>query len=379
MHKITLNAFDKTYEIIGFKHSMFREYALNGNCFPKSGLVGGFFEVEFASDADVSFLEKMVMIEWGERNFKTLSDDDYLRMNCFSGKLSCLFDEAESGKVYQWEHAIVTYYEEITHSFTGKPMKTRVVFSPFDLRVNNLLISRYSGKTEKGTWFFYEPEEEKQPKPAPKPTILVTKLKSDKKEALPNEKVTYQVTEFNQKQVSESDKKRIHWQVKVDGKKAEEFLRHGEKLELTIKEQWAGKEIIVMAYFVEPDEEKVREKTRVKEKLIEVTTKDGKYLFSLRPNDKHKAQTIIARELYKRGIQWFCPFADNYLELVDKSPELSTNSELKQFTWNEIVQFAEEDRWSLSYRSGKSGDWKTQKEGANGRSSRRRGTNRSAA
>ena len=40
-------------------------------------------------------------------------------------------------------------------------MKTRVVFSPFDLRVNNLLISRYSGKTEKGTWFFYEPEEEK--------------------------------------------------------------------------------------------------------------------------------------------------------------------------------------------------------------------------
>ena len=158
-------------------------------------------------------------------------------MNCFSGKLSCLFDEAESGKVYQWEHAIVTYYEEITHSFTGKPMKTRVVFSPFDLRVNNLLISRYSGKTEKGTWFFYEPEEEKQPKPAPKPTILVTKLKSDKKEALPNEKVTYQVTEFNQKQVSESDKKRIHWQVKVDGKKAEEFLRHGEKLELTIKEQ----------------------------------------------------------------------------------------------------------------------------------------------
>lgn len=83
-------------------------------------------------------------------------------MNCFSGKLSCLFDEAESGKVYQWEHAIVTYYEEITHSFTGKPMKTRVVFSPFDLRVNNLLISRYSGKTEKGTWFFYEPEEKKQ-------------------------------------------------------------------------------------------------------------------------------------------------------------------------------------------------------------------------
>lgn len=66
------------------------------------------------------------------------------------------------------------------------------------------------------------------------------------------------------------------------------------------------------------------------------------------------------------GIQWFCPFADNYLELVDKSPEFSTASELKHFTWNEIVKFAEEDRWSLSYRTGKSGDWKAQKEGADG-------------
>lgn len=161
MHKMSLNAFDKTYEIVGFKHSMFRDYESSGYCYPKSGLVGGFFQVEFASDADVSFLEKMVMIEWGERNFETLSDDDYVRMNCFSGKLSCHFDEGKSGKVYEWKHAIVMYYEEIAHSFTGKPMKTRVVFSPFDLRVNNLLISRYSGKAEKGTWYFDEPEDEK--------------------------------------------------------------------------------------------------------------------------------------------------------------------------------------------------------------------------
>ncbi|WP_155285747.1 hypothetical protein [Capnocytophaga felis] len=63
-------------------------------------------------------------------------------MNCFSGKLSCQFDEAESGKVYEREYVIVSYYEEIAHSFTGEPMKTSVVFSSFDLRVNNLLISK---------------------------------------------------------------------------------------------------------------------------------------------------------------------------------------------------------------------------------------------
>lgn len=125
------------------------------------------------------------------------------------------------------------------------------------------------------------------------------------------------------------------------------------------------KEIIVMPYLVKPTE-KVSEKVKVKEKLIEVTTKSGKYLFSLRPNKKHKAQTIIAKELYNRGIQWFCPFADNYLELVDKSTELSTFTELKHFSWNEIVKFAEESRWSTSYRGGGSGDWKAQKEGGAG-------------
>ncbi|MDO4229887.1 MAG: hypothetical protein Q4C98_08735 [Capnocytophaga sp.] len=49
----------------------------------------------------------------------------------FKKKLSCYFDEVARGKVYEWEHVIVAYYEEIAHSFTGEPMKTRSDFQSF--------------------------------------------------------------------------------------------------------------------------------------------------------------------------------------------------------------------------------------------------------
>ncbi|MFK8268637.1 hypothetical protein [Capnocytophaga cynodegmi] len=92
-------------------------------------------------------------------------------------------------------------------------------------------------------------------------TILVAQLKADKREALPNEKITYQVTKLNQKQVTENDKKRIQWAIKIDGKQ-EVLKEKGEKLVLTIKEEWAGKEFFVMPFLVKPIE-KVSEKTKI--------------------------------------------------------------------------------------------------------------------
>ncbi|MFK8273026.1 type VI secretion system tube protein TssD [Capnocytophaga canimorsus] len=222
--------------------------------------------------------------------------------------------------------------------------------------------------TENFYGYFFEyakPKEKPKPMPKEEPVVYVRDLEADKPEAQPNEKVTYKVTKYSQEKVTENDKKRIQWAIKIDDKQ-EVLKEKGEKLELTIKEEWAGKKIIVMPFLVKPYEEKVSKKTRVKEKLIDVTTKDGKYLFSLKPNEKHKAQTIIVKEFYEKGIQWFCPFANNYLKLVDKSPKLSTFSELKHFTWNKIAEFAEKSRWSTSYRGGGSGDWKTVKEGGSG-------------
>ena len=77
-------------------------------------------------------------------------------------------------------------------------------------------------------------------------TLLITKVESEPKgEVLPNQKVIYKVTEYSEKEVTENDKNRIQWAIKIDDKQ-ENLKSKGEKLKLTIKEEWAGKEIIVM-------------------------------------------------------------------------------------------------------------------------------------
>jgi len=93
-----------------------------------------------------------------------------------------------------------------------------------------------------------------------KTQLLVTKVEG-KNTAIPYEKVTYKVTKYNQDKVSENDKKRIQWAIKINGK--QEILKEkGEELKLTIKEEWAEKEIIVMP-FLKKATEKVSEKTKV--------------------------------------------------------------------------------------------------------------------
>ncbi|MGX1023607.1 RHS repeat-associated core domain-containing protein [Psychroflexus sp. MBR-150] len=101
--------------------------------------------------------------------------------------------------------------------------------------------------------------------------------------------------------------------------------------------------------FIDPD-------GRAPQDII-VTTSGGKELFRL--NDgKTEITRMTARQVYGRGIQWFESSADNYMPLISKAQGLSTFSELKHFSWNEIAEFAETDRWMLSYRAGGSGDWK---------------------
>lgn len=95
-------------------------------------------------------------------------------------------------------------------------------------------------------------------------TLLITKVESEPKgEVLPNEKLTFCVTEYSvpKEKVTENDKKRIQWAIKIDDQQ-EVLPEKGENLELTIKEEWAGKEIIVMPYLVKPTE-KVSERVKV--------------------------------------------------------------------------------------------------------------------
>jgi RHS repeat-associated protein len=106
--------------------------------------------------------------------------------------------------------------------------------------------------------------------------------------------------------------------------------------------------------FVDPDGED-----------IHVVDKDGKRLFTL--DDGQRAITQqTTKQIYDRGIQWFEPEADNYMALKSIDPNLNNHQGVKHFTWGDIANFATEDRWMASYRSGGSGDWKQSAKGADG-------------
>ena len=107
-----------------------------------------------------------------------------------------------------------------------------------------------------------------------KTQLLVTKVEG-KDSANPYEKVTYKVTRYNQDKVSENDKKRIQWAIKIDGK--QEILKEkGQELKLNIKKEWAGKEIIVMPFLTKPTQ-KVSKKVRItlEEVLIIIGTEQS--------------------------------------------------------------------------------------------------------
>ncbi len=98
---------------------------------------------------------------------------------------------------------------------------------------------------------------------------------------------------------------------------------------------------------------------------LSVTTSSGKYLFML-DDGKDGMTTMTAKAIYNQGTQWFESSADNYLPLIGTADGLGKFSDLKHFTWDEVAEFSEEDRWMISYRQGGSGDWKASKKGADG-------------
>ena len=98
---------------------------------------------------------------------------------------------------------------------------------------------------------------------------------------------------------------------------------------------------------------------------IIVNTKSGKYLFRL-DDGKPELRTMTAQQVYDQATQWFEPLADNYMKMIDMNKDIATMPELRHFTWEQIANFAEEDRWMSSYSQGNDGDWKSSEEGANG-------------
>lgn len=103
-----------------------------------------------------------------------------------------------------------------------------------------------------------------------------------------------------------------------------------------------------------------------------ITRRNGFPLFAVRPRqDERQFRIITADKLYSERIQWFEPLADHYRELIWQHPDASTlgtetHSAYKHFTWQQIIDFAIVDRWSISFASGLSGDWKDNSAGGAG-------------
>jgi len=83
-------------------------------------------------------------------------------------------------------------------------------------------------------------------------------------DAYPRQEIEYEVSRYNKEkgEVSDYDRNRIRWALKVDGRIGELNGKRGEKITLEIEDLWAGKEIVVMAC-LEGFNESVSQKTSV--------------------------------------------------------------------------------------------------------------------
>ena len=98
---------------------------------------------------------------------------------------------------------------------------------------------------------------------------------------------------------------------------------------------------------------------------LRVMNSRGNYLFTL-DNHQTSHSEITAKDLYKKGIQWFESSADNYMRLLSVSANIKESDSFGHFTWDDIISFAEIDRPMWCYGNNGSGDWKAQGKPGNG-------------
>lgn len=213
--------------------------------------------------------------------------------------------------------------------------------------------------------------------PTYKTEICIAAVNVDKKEALVGDVIKLSVEYCRQaksevvipeEKVTQATKDSVKWMVKIDNIEErlvinDEVIRGG-RISLEVPEKWAGKNIAIMPYLNRPDTE-ICVKINTSTYLV-IYTSTGKEVFTLDGNSKKLYGKKTVKEIYKLGIQWFEPKADNYLPLVTVVDNIQSFPELLHFSWDNIIEFAEESRWMLNYASKRSGDWKASPKGANG-------------
>jgi hypothetical protein len=166
-------------------------------------------------------------------------------------------DEDIPFRTIEFWDAYISEISEKTQTDTN-PMLLYFVISPATVKFNKSLVFQKN-------WYITDinarvdevgkQEEKKQEE------TLVWEVKG-LEEALQSQRVKYKVTRYNTNNVSDGDRKNVKWAIKVDGKQ-ENLSVTGETIEIEIKKEWIGKEILVMAYLKSSDE-KVSQKTKIK-------------------------------------------------------------------------------------------------------------------
>lgn len=224
----------REYRVLRYRQRFARRVSSNG--MPASDLYGGTIDVEFESERDSGIFALMT-----DENTPTI--EGYLRISPS--------EEDTMVRELKFDEAYLVGYSEQQYDDWGAPVTMCVSISPIRLDFNRTVCIE---RRNSSIWREYRAEKPlfKAPVHTP-PSPLVTSVKGEDT-ALPTHTVKYSVTGYNLATIGASDRERVKWLVRVDGR--DELLsQRGETLELTIKPEWTGKDVTVMPYLRKPNEE----------------------------------------------------------------------------------------------------------------------------
>ena len=224
----------REYRVLRYRQRFARRVSSNG--MPASDLYGGTIDVEFESERDSGVFALMT-----DENTPTI--EGYLRISPS--------EEDTMVRELKFDEAYLVGYSEQQYDDWGAPVTMCVSISPIRLDFNRTVCIE---RRNSSIWREYRAEKPlfKAPVHTP-PSPLVTSVKGEET-ALPTHTVKYTVTGYNLATIGASDRERVKWLVRVDGR--DELLsQRGETLELTIKPEWTGKDVTVMPYLRKPNEE----------------------------------------------------------------------------------------------------------------------------
>lgn len=224
----------REYRVLRYRQRFARRVSSNG--MPASDLYGGTIDVEFESERDSGIFALMT-----DENTPTI--EGYLRISPS--------EEDTMVRELKFDEAYLVGYSEQQYDDWGAPVTMCVSISPIRLDFNRTVCIE---RRNSSIWREYRAEKPlfKAPVHTP-PSPLVTSVKGEET-ALPTHTVKYTVTGYNLATIGASDRERVKWLVRVDGRD-EQLSQRGETLELTIKPEWTGKDVTVMPYLRKLNEE----------------------------------------------------------------------------------------------------------------------------